>query len=237
MNEKSPSLRETMNTYMQAYLEKIHTCIPGRIEKYDSGTRSATVQPMVNHWFQNGEVGTKIPPVMEVPVVLWGNSTALVEVEISAGDGCLLLFAETGIGDYLNSDGKHVTDGDDPARFQLTDAICLPFLFPFSAVPKPLNTLSLRKDGSVLLQAGSGAQISLDKAGKVALDGKLATLKETVAQLETIVKDQQTLLKAFMTGLTPGGLAAAAELYNTNAALTLDVAIPKLAILEGKLFS
>lgn len=242
--DHAASLRETMNTFLQSYFERIHTAIPGRIDAYDSATRKATVQPLVNHWFQNGDVSAKIPAIREVPVMVMGNSAALIEVELSVGDGCLIIFAETGIGDFLNSDGKKVVDSDDPARFQLTDAICIPFLFPFSAVPKPLSSLSLRKDGSVSLKAGSGAEISLSKAGKVAFDGKLATLKETVAQLEAIVTAQQTLLKTFMTAAAMPAVAtlepalnAGAIAYNAAAATTLDIEIPKLVALEGKLFS
>lgn len=240
--DHAASLRETMNTFLQSYFERIHTAIPGRIDAYDAATRKATVQPLVNHWFQNGDVSAKIPAIREVPVMVMGNSTALIEVELSVGDGCLIIFAETGIGDYLNSNGKQVVDSDDPARFQLTDAICIPFLFPFSAVPKPLSSLSLRKDGSVSLKAGSGAEISLSKAGKVAFDGKLATLKETVAQLEAIVTAQQTLLKTFMAAcalpaILDPGLKTAAGAYTSGAATTLDIEIPKLVALEGKLFA
>lgn len=239
--DHAASLRETMNTFLQSYFERIHTALPGRIDAYDAATRKATVQPMVNHWFQNGDVSAKIPAIREVPVMVMGNSTASVEIELSVGDGCLIVFAETGIGDYLNSDGKKVADSDDPSRFQLTDAICIPFLFPFSAVPKPKSSLSLRKDGSVQLKAGSGAEISLSKAGKVALDGKSATLKETVAQLEKIVTDQQLLLKTFMAAcalpaILDPGLKTAAGAYTTSAATSLDVDIPKLTVLEGKLF-
>lgn len=238
---KPASMQESLRIYLQAMLENMHTCIPGRIESYDSATRRATVQPTVNHWFQDGDLSAIVPPIREVPVIIPGNGIASIEWDLEKGDGCLILFSEAGIGDYLAGAGTKIIDSDDPARFQLSDAICLPWLWPFKAVPKPANKISIGKDGSILISSSTGSKVALDSAGKVALNGSAATLSQLASQIATSLSDINTVLTTFATAssasVTDPVVKAAAIALSSSLASIVTPAIAQINLLNSELFS
>lgn len=243
MMEKAPSLQETLQLYLQSFMEDVHTCLPGRIESYDPTTRKAVVQPTVSAYFQNGEGSLQVPSISGVPVMVLGNSVGMIDIEIQKGDGVLLVFAETGIGSYIAGQTVSITPADDAARHNLGDCIALPFLWPFSAVPTPSNRVALHKDGSISLKASSGASLALTAKGKVALGAKQTDLETTLQQVSTVLTDLQTLLKTFMTAAAAPPVAAleptlnaGAIAYTSSAATTLDLDIPKLTNLLKELF-
>ena len=126
---------DVFDSFFKSREECMHTCLPGRIESYLGHTiRKAVVKPLVKIKNKNGAI-IDIPPISDVPVIFPSGNNFSLLWDIEKNDGCTLFFAETGIGNFLNSGGQ-VIDADDSSRFSLTDAICVPGLFPFSAVPQ-----------------------------------------------------------------------------------------------------
>ncbi|MGD8707103.1 MAG: Gp138 family membrane-puncturing spike protein [Nitrosopumilaceae archaeon] len=152
--------------------ECIHTCLPGKITRYDADKRKAVVKPLVKIKNKNGAI-IEVPAISEVPVICPGGSNFSLTWDIKNGDGCLILFAETGIGNYLNSSGQ-VVEADDMSRFSLTDAICIPGLFPFSSVP----------DSNVIIESTLNS--------KLKIENKTENLNTLLQDLITAIKDITT---------------------------------------------
>lgn len=128
-------LLETLAAWQSAQQEAMHTCMPGIIVSYEGhATRRARVQPAVRLELGTGPI-IEIPPIDGVPVVFPSSSESSLLFPLNPGDGCLLLFSEAGIGNYLAGRGI-VSDPDDQSRFSLTDAIAIPGLFPWKKVPR-----------------------------------------------------------------------------------------------------
>lgn len=130
---KNDDIVSVFDSFFNSRAENMHTCLPGKIETFDPTTRKASVKPLVKIQTKNGS-NIDIPAISDVPVIFPSSANFSLLWNVKRGDGCLLLFAETGIGNFLNSAGQ-VVNADDLSRFSLTDAICLPGLFPFSFVP------------------------------------------------------------------------------------------------------
>jgi hypothetical protein len=65
----------------------------------------------------------------------------------------LILFSEEGIGAFL--DGQTEVAADSLARFALTDAICLPGLFPKKKIPNSRATIEIDEAGVVNINGGT----------------------------------------------------------------------------------
>lgn len=175
-------LTEALELFLAARLEAVHTCIPGKILSYEGhATRRCRVQPMVRLELGSGPV-VEIPPIDGVPVMFQSTVDANVLFPIPAGTGCLILFSEAGIGKYLAGRGE-VADPDDQSRFSLTDAMVIPGLWPWKAVPKtdaPNDALWVGyKDSSLTLRGNSfsikdgGGNTVVSSGSKITLNGNL----------------------------------------------------------------
>lgn len=123
-------LVNTLQRWMQTQQEGMHTAIPAKILSYSGHeTRLASVQPLVRMQVDSGDI-VDLPPIDNVPVVFPCTARSAVLFDLEENDNVLLLFAETGIGAYIDSDGKTIVDPDDHSRFSLTDAIAIPGLNP-----------------------------------------------------------------------------------------------------------
>lgn len=124
-------LSDVLEIHTDAYMENVHTSISGKIVSYDSIERKASVLPLIKLKTIK-EVNVDLPVIDNVPVMFPSGSTFVLKWDIKPGDGCLLIFSEVGLGNYLNGNGVLQVATEDSSRFDLTDAICIPGLFPFS---------------------------------------------------------------------------------------------------------
>lgn len=136
--------------WLGSRLEGIHTCIPASIETYDAATRKASVRPLIRLRMGAGPL-VEIPVIAGVPVVFPSSAAFALTWPLVAGDGVLLLFSEASLGNWLGSPGNGPVDPEDSSRFSLTDAIAIPGLHPYSAIPSPLGTLEVASDGKVTI--------------------------------------------------------------------------------------
>jgi hypothetical protein len=65
----------------------------------------------------------------------------------------LILFSEEGIGAFL--DGQTEVAADSLARFALTDAICIPGLFPKKRIPSFQATIEIDSSGNISLNGST----------------------------------------------------------------------------------
>lgn len=166
---------DVMDTWLQSRLEEMHTTLPGKIQDYDPKTRLATVVPMVRLCSLHGDI-IEIKPIATVPVVWPGcQRFGLIPAALAPGDGVLLHFAESAIGNWLN--GQGVQDAEDQTRFSLHDCIAVPGLFQTGAVP-PLDL-----GGADFGLAGERGEIIGGKGGKLDLRTQNTHLRAELEKL------------------------------------------------------
>jgi hypothetical protein len=195
---------QILEDWIDGILENVHTTIPGRIEMYyGHEKRRAKVKPLIKQ-INGGKVNValEIPPIDNVPVVFPSSSLFSMLWPLSKGDNCMLHFAETGMGNFLNSDGQNPVNADDISRFSLTDCICVPGLYAFGNTPiKPTSdddfiiqfagkTFIIEKDSDIItIKNEEGAEYKLN-AANAEINGNsksFVTHAELDAALQTFI--------------------------------------------------
>lgn len=213
----APTLNDAILAAVDGRLGNVHACLPGRIETYDFETQKADVKPLLQRNYPEGPVS--LPLIMSVPVVWPRGGGASLTFPLKKDDGVLLVFAERSLELWLDQGGE-VPPGD-ARRFDLSDAIAIPGLNPFTA------PFAAEDADSVLLKYNE-FKIKIGKDGKVAIGKGGNELVDLVGQLCALVKDlTNTLLNAKTpTFIGPQPLATALPDFTA--------AIQKLSALEHK---
>lgn len=191
---------------IDAYMMDVHTCLPASILSV-SGNNSVTVQPMLQRKYVNGNL-VNLPAIQNVPVYVPRGNNYWIKLPIAQGDLGMILFSERSLDKWLKNAGNGVPlDPMDNRKFDLSDAIFLPGLYPFSN-QTPGNATDM------VLHNGS-AEFYLEQAGKfkitngsVELLDELDQLAQQTGALTSQTTDIASALVAFGTGLTVGTLAA-----------------------------
>lgn len=192
MKEQFPDI---LRNAVSNILAESHTCIPGVIESYSNKT--ANVKPSINRIIDGQEL--EMPIITNVPVMFPGTNNFIFSFPLTKGDGCLLLFSERSMELYLNSATLPIGPGDS-RKYSLTDAICIPGLFPTGQGKQPSNLHIEIKSDSKNIEI-NGVEINLN-SGNVGV----ARLNDTT-QLSLNGIDIQALAAALLTTLafTPTG--------------------------------
>ena len=143
-----PQIVEVLERHIDSILEGLHTAIPGRIESYDKATRKATVKPLVRLRMKTGPL-VDIPPISEIPIMLPSSKAFSMDFDLVAGDSVLIICTEVAIGNWLQNTTGEIADPEDSSRFNLTDAVAIPGLWPFSFVPE--SPVKIGQDGAQLV--------------------------------------------------------------------------------------
>ena len=152
------NMLDILDLFFRSKMEGIHTLIPGRIEEYKGhGRKEAKVKPMVKIKNKRGEDLT-IPPIDNVPVMFPSAASAEFRFPLKKGDGCLILFSEVSIGNYLNNTVE--SNPEDKSRFSLTDAICIPGLWSFNSVPVPESIIEIDDSGNINITAKANVNLN-----------------------------------------------------------------------------
>lgn len=142
-------------------IANIHTAAPGTILSYDSGSGLARVQSSLKFKVPDGRT-LDMPVIVGVPVIFpsgYGGN-ASVSFPVKAGDGCLLIFAERSIDEWLKGG-----ESGDLRKYDLTDAIAIPGLFNFGipSVQAHPNDVCM-KNGSTILWIEPGGNVHIEGA-------------------------------------------------------------------------
>lgn len=139
------NLVDAMALWLSSKLEDLHTIIPGKVEKYDEGTQTVDVLPLLSKiTIKNVEVA--LPVIPGVPVIFPSGQAFQLKWEVQKGDGVLILFSEAALGAWVNSDGTKQVKPESKSRFSETDAIAI-----LGLVPRPVEStvkLYVDKDGN-----------------------------------------------------------------------------------------
>ena len=128
---------------MAASLFNINTCFPGIIESI-AGNK-VQIKPAIKA--VNPEDGSveELPILVDIPLVFPRGANAGISWKVQKGDGVLVVFSKFNIDQWLQGNGD-APEQDDNRQFQLSDAIAIPGLFPFSNTPPATEGLKITSD-------------------------------------------------------------------------------------------
>lgn len=190
-NQSSNELKTTITGWIASEMQNLHTALPGTIVSYDPASNRAQVQPVGRYKLPDGRA-LDYPVIHHVPVQfpMGCGGTSGVTFPLSAGDGCLLVFSETQLDDYLSGG-----DSDDTRTHDLNDAICIPGLYTGAA---PSN--AAHSGDTCLFNRGS-----LVRLGSGGLTGNLADGTSFYFSGGDLVVNGISLTNHRHGGVEPGG--------------------------------
>ena len=125
MAQSANEVKKVITGWMDDMVGNIHTAMPGKIISYDAGMGRADVQPVGQYKLEDGR-GLPYPVIHGAPVIFPPGCGGNVGVTfpLQSGDGCLLVFAEGQLDDFLSGG-----DSSNGRRHDINDAICIPGLY------------------------------------------------------------------------------------------------------------
>jgi hypothetical protein len=158
-NERSPTLAQVLRAAIDQALDDVHVMLPGRVEKYDAASQTASVKPVLKRRLKlqgDSELVEALPVIPRVPIVFPRAGGFFVSFPIAPGDFVMLVFSERSLDKWLQGNGGD-TDPDDFRRHDLSDAVAIPGLYPNSAALSDAHAanMALGKDAG-------GPQIHFD---------------------------------------------------------------------------
>lgn len=130
------NLPAALDAAIERHLSQIHTAMPGRIEKYDWELQKASVKPLIKKQYMDGREAS-LPLIVNVPVMFMRTDNFSFTYPINEGDLVLVLFTERSMELYLKDGGEQLPG--DRRKFDLSDGIAIPGLYPFSEQSKATN--------------------------------------------------------------------------------------------------
>jgi hypothetical protein len=205
------TLNDAIGLVVDFKLNNLHTALPGSIISYDYTKQKAVIQPLLNKAWTDSTIEVpsvpyQMPILNNVPVIFPRSGGASLTFPVSAGDTCLLIFIERST-DLWKTQGGQVTP-DDNRKFDLSDAVAIMGLFPFTETSQADNNSDVK-----LTYAGS--TIRIKSSGEIVLQ-----TDSTIAIGTTSVELIKTLTDLFTSVSTAGGFTAS-QVFFANAATSL----------------
>ncbi|NJR73231.1 MAG: hypothetical protein HC773_05165 [Scytonema sp. CRU_2_7] len=167
MTAGTSTLDEVLSTKIKRYFDDVHTCIPGRFEKYDYKTQSAQVKPLIKKVYLDGSV-LVLPVIASVPVIFPRTAQSGITFPINKGDKCLILFTERSLERWRLSGND--SEPGDRRRYDLSDAVAIPGLFSLVETNIQSNNEDLEihhKEQKVTIKSNGDIQIGVDSIKKL----------------------------------------------------------------------
>jgi hypothetical protein len=180
------SIDEAIRAVVEASTSEWQSCLPGRVEAFDEGEGTCTVQPLVKRKGK-ASAATSRPVLTGVPVLWPGGGGAEIRWTLAAGDAVLLLFASADTSAWRQSGEE--ADPASARRFSLSDAVCLPVRRP-SSTP-PAVSIVLGAGGTVRI--GSGTVDLVDAVQRLAQAVATGTVAAEVGGPLSTASDANTI--------------------------------------------
>lgn len=166
-DERVPALSTAIAKLLKRRLAEVHTCLPGKITKYDQGTQLAEVQVAVKHRVPTDDGETIVedfPLIPNVPVEHLQTASFFASFPVGVGDFVWLHIVEQSIDKWMDKGGVQV---DDPIerRFNLKDCYA-------TLARNPKSNLSNTESDSIVIGHKSTGPRAYFKDTEIALGSK-----------------------------------------------------------------
>lgn len=183
-----PSFSETMQSLIDAAVDRRYFIRPGVIVEFDAATNLAKVRPAIKaKEVVDGKADyVQLPKIIRVPVVVPYAQTAglCLTLPLRPGDECVLLFSDVFIDEFVKRGScggecaaPECCGGDNLTTHvrmhDLTDAICLPGVISQPCKLPEWNTdaIELRnKDRTAFISLNEDTCITVKTTGSVAIE-------------------------------------------------------------------
>lgn len=168
---RNGSFDDVLASERQAINEQIRVALPGIIQSFDPSTVTATVQPSVRYILRDNDGNTTTddyPLLVDVPVVFPRGGGCTLTFPVSAGDECLVIFADRCIDFWWQNGG--IQKPVDPRMHDLSDGFAI--VGPQSQAYKiggiSTSAAQLRTDdGAAFVEVAAGHAITVKTPGKL----------------------------------------------------------------------
>ena len=156
---------EEMAALKKDIFSSLHCALPGIVQSYDANTQTVSVLPVL----RNREITP--PAIQNVPVFFPGTKSSGVTWPVSAGDECLVVFADMDIDRWFETGEAGETASG--RRHDLSDAFAF---VGFRSAPGALKNLPGDPSFFGMTESGIDAKLDTMEAG---IDAKLAGKADT----------------------------------------------------------
>lgn len=187
-----------IKSVLENSLLHLHTALPGRVEKYSYKKQKASVKPLIKAKFPDGKI-LELPVITNVPVSFTRSGQASLTFPVSKGDTGLLIFAERSLDVWLSKGGDVLPL--DSRKFDLSDAIFFPGLFPFtenSYADNNEDVLLKYKDAEIRIESDGSIRIKSDNSEIVLKNGKIELKNNQEELLKLIDEFMQAVITSFV---------------------------------------
>lgn len=132
MLDNTPSLEKVISDALERRLTEVHTTFPARVERVDVALAQCDVKPLIKRKYPDGTL-VEIPVITNVPIAVYRAGAAFVSLPVKVGDYVKVDISERSLDLWLILGG--VVDPKDPRKFDLSDAIAYPGVYPFTVPP------------------------------------------------------------------------------------------------------
>ncbi|HHT0093256.1 TPA: Gp138 family membrane-puncturing spike protein [Raoultella planticola] len=184
LNSQLGSKEQADAQLAQAIMSAMRVSIPGIIQSFDPDAVTAVVQPAikgVEHDESGAEVSVSLPLLVDVPVVFPRGGGCTLTFPVTAGDECLVIFADRCIDFWWQSGG--IQEPVDGRMHDLSDAFCI--VGPQSQAKKigGISTTGAQlrtDDGSAFIEVAAGGDITATTAGSATINAPEIVLNGNV---------------------------------------------------------
>jgi hypothetical protein len=216
----------------ESLLSGVHTAFPAKVEAFDSVTMRCDIQPCLKKKYA-GEDPINAPKITDVPVMYPSIGNFMVVGPVQVGSYGLAICSERAIDTWHTQGG--IVDPGDPRKFEITDAIFIPGLFPLVNVlvpPMGVEGIEIRNlDGSSILRL-TDTEIQLQcgtlAAPVVDYAVKYDQLKIAFDQLKLDLNGLIEKYNAHTQIVDPGTLIAASPAAHLATSSTADMSSSKV---------
>ena len=178
-NNETPNLANTIKMIIDEAMLSVHTWLPAQVTQV-LGNQKVNIQPLLQIRVLNPNISPttpntvlqNLPIIQNVMVQTPMGANYYIKTPIAVGDYGIALFCERAIDNWSNiqQNSSPIVDPGDNRTHNLTDAIFIPGLYPFSQQTTDSTTdlvisngeseLRIKKDGKFAIQNSTQELIS-----------------------------------------------------------------------------
>jgi hypothetical protein len=171
-------LDEIIRRGVTGMLLSLRVCLPAIVTQVH-GNQKVDVQPALQVRYIDQNQGTNMPPVQNVPVSMPMGANYSIKLPVAVGDTGYLIFADRSLDAWLAGSGA-IVDPQDSRQHDLSDAIFIPGMVPFSKQTTDSTTDLVLTNGQ--------SQIRIEASGKFQIKNSQNELIDLMDQLLTILQ-------------------------------------------------
>lgn len=126
MSALTPSLAQLIRAAVEKRTADLRVSLPATVVSFDVATQLARVRPDIFEIKETVDGDTQpyqLPDISNVPCVIPSSGHYALTLPVSAGDKCLLVFADRSLDDWITH--ARAADPEDERRHALSDAIAI----------------------------------------------------------------------------------------------------------------